>query len=77
MAVFVDGCFWHGCPRCYRLPEDNRPYWKKKLVNNRRRDRRNSRELQGRGWKVLRIWEHRLESERAIAQVISRVRKAL
>lgn len=77
LAVFVDGCFWHGCPRCYRLPEDNRPYWKEKLLYNRRRDRRNSRQLRAKGWKVMRIWEHLLESTRERAQVISRLRNIL
>src|ERR1700737_4090369 len=43
LSVFIDGCFWHGCPKCYRLPEDNRPYWKAKIIGNRRRDRRRTR----------------------------------
>src|SRR6266851_41683 len=63
LAVFVDGCFWHGCPRCYRLPEDNRLYWRKKVKLNRLRDRRNARGLRQRGWKVVRFWEHALERE--------------
>lgn len=62
LAVFLDGCFWHGCPRCYRLPEDNRPYWKAKVLSNRRRDRRRTRELRSRNWRVMRIWEHSLKS---------------
>src|ERR1700686_5489548 len=45
VAVFIDGCFWHGCPRCYRLPEDNRPYWKAKVHSNRQRERRRPRKL--------------------------------
>ena len=77
LAVFVDGCFWHGCRRCYRLPEDNRPYWKAKLLYNRRRDDRNSRRLRARGWKVLRFWEHLLETPPGRAQVASRLRKVL
>lgn len=40
VLVFIDGCFWHGCPKCYRLPEDNRDYWIEKLNRNRRRDRK-------------------------------------
>src|SRR5437870_2457167 len=56
VAVFIDGCFWHGCPRCYRMPEDNRPYWKAKVLHNRRRDQRNTRRLRAGGWRVLRIW---------------------
>ncbi len=62
LVVFVDGCFWHGCPRCYRLPDDNRPYWKAKVMMNRRRDRRRNRELRALGWRVLRVWEHSLKT---------------
>ncbi len=57
LAVFVDGCFWHGCPRCYRAPEDNRTYWRAKVLSNRKRDRRRARELRGLGWRVMRVWE--------------------
>src|ERR1700740_1196337 len=63
VAVFIDGCFWHGCPKCYRLPGDNRPYWKRKMLSNRLRDRTRTRELRPRNWHVLRIWEHSLESK--------------
>lgn len=77
LAVFVDGCFWHGCPRCYRLPQDNRAYWKKKFTGNRRRDCRRSRELRSLGWRVLRIWEHALKSPRDRLHVLKRLRVAL
>ncbi len=60
LAIFVDGCFWHGCPKCFRLPQDNRDYWYKKISNNKQRDRAVTKELNHRGWKVLRIWEHSL-----------------
>lgn len=60
VAVFVDGCFWHGCPRCYRLPQDNRPYWRKKVSANRLRDKRATQHLRSEGWTVLRVWEHSL-----------------
>lgn len=76
-AVFVDGCFWHGCPRCYRLPEDNRPYWKAKVTGNRRRDRRVNRQLRDRGWTVVRVWEHMLESEGGRARFLSKLRAIL
>jgi len=77
LAVFVDGCFWHGCPRCYRLPEDNRPYWRKKVRGNRERDRRNSRLLRRSGWKVLRLWEHSLKNEHLTDLALLKLRKAL
>lgn len=60
LALFVDGCFWHGCPRCYRRPESNRKFWDAKIARNRKRDREVSRELRRLGWGVIRIWEHDL-----------------
>jgi DNA mismatch endonuclease (patch repair protein) len=77
LAVFVDGCFWHGCPRCFRLPQDNRRYWKAKVLSNRRRDRRRNRQLRRKGWRVLRVWEHSLEKPRGLALVAARLRSAL
>lgn len=77
VLVFVDGCFWHGCPKCYRLPEDNRDYWTAKLNKNRRRDRKVSRLLIAEGWKVLRIWEHTLETEVGKRQALRNLTKAL
>jgi DNA mismatch endonuclease, patch repair protein len=62
VAVFIDGCFWHGCARCYRRPASNRAYWDAKVERNRARDRQVRRELRARGWKVLRIWEHELKT---------------
>src|SRR5437016_1095157 len=61
LAIFLDGCFWHGCPRCYRLPQDNRA----------------SRELRSLGWRVLRIWEHTLKSAQGRLEILKRVTAAL
>lgn len=57
VAVFVDGCFWHGCPSHYTAPENNADFWKNKLKRNRERDRRNDRTLRKAGWTVVRYWE--------------------
>ena len=65
IALFVDGCFWHGCPTHGQLPRQNAAYWKLKLANNRRRDQRVKAILRSRGWKVLRFWEHSLRDEAA------------
>jgi len=62
LAVFVDGCFWHGCRWHCRMPHGNREYWKHKISGNRARDRRITRLLRIRGWRVLRIWGHALAS---------------
>jgi DNA mismatch endonuclease, patch repair protein len=72
VAVFVDGCFWHGCPRCYRKPSKNVIYWRAKIVRNRNRDRRVAATLRRDGWKVLRIWEHSL-AEKGVERVIGRL----
>jgi DNA mismatch endonuclease (patch repair protein) len=60
LAVFVDGCFWHACPRHYRIPAGNRAFWRAKLARNQTRDRLVTRSLRRAGWRVLRIWEHEL-----------------
>lgn len=73
VAVFVDGCFWHGCPQCYRPPRHNAAFWRDKLEGNQRRDRRVTRQLRADGWTVLRIWECRVAEPRTL----SRLRTAL
>lgn len=60
LALFVDGCFWHGCPKHCKIPAGNRPFWKKKFAANNARDRRVNRMLRKLGWLVVRIWEHDL-----------------
>jgi DNA mismatch endonuclease (patch repair protein) len=61
VAVFVDGCFWHGCPKCYTRPKTNRAFWDKKRTDNMARDKRVTRQLRWQGWKVIRIWQHSLQ----------------
>lgn len=63
LAIFVDGCFWHGCAQCSSLPSSNAKYWIEKRVRNKTRDRIVTKELRQKGWIVLRIWEHSLKSE--------------
>jgi len=58
LAVFVDGCFWHGCPRCFSGTRRNRKWWTEKIETNRRRDRRMDARLRRLGYKVIHIWEH-------------------
>jgi DNA mismatch endonuclease, patch repair protein len=64
IAIFVDGCFWHGCPCCYRRPKSHQSYWDNKVVRNVARDRRVDEQLKGLGWRIVRIWEHELRSLR-------------
>jgi DNA mismatch endonuclease (patch repair protein) len=63
LAIFVDGCFWHGCPKHLRKPKGNRKFWREKVLRNRKRDRTVTRHLGRAGWRVLRIWEHELKNE--------------
>lgn len=64
VAVFVDGCFWHGCPHCYdgHIPKSNAQYWSSKIEGNMRRDRRAATKLRRNGWAVVRVWECRIHS---------------
>lgn len=72
VVVFVDGCFWHGCPDHYVPPRSSRPFWSRKLEENVRRDSRQTRELEEAGWAVVRIWEH--EVRRDVGRVAQEVR---
>lgn len=73
VAVFVDGCFWHSCPRHSNLPSTNAEFWASKLERNRKRDRLVNRALREKGWSVLRIWEHEIADEKRCASRIARV----
>ena len=61
-VVFVDGCFWHGCAKCYRRPNSNQAYWDKKINGNIARDKRVTRQLRRLGWAVLRVREHEFKN---------------
>ncbi|HEU6449303.1 MAG TPA: very short patch repair endonuclease [Verrucomicrobiae bacterium] len=77
LAVFVDGCFWHGCSRCYsHNPRSNTAFWKEKITRNKQRDRTVSRKLRSEDWKVLRIWEHELTRKNE-TKLLGRIQKAL
>lgn len=70
IALFVDGCFWHGCRRCRQVHHmKNISYWKSKIAGNLKRDKRNNRMLRSLGYGVLRIWEHEVRSERWMAKL--------
>jgi DNA mismatch endonuclease Vsr len=75
LAVFVDGCHWHGCPTCFRQPRTNIEYWKKKINRNKARDRAVTSFLRRNGWRVLRVWEHELRM--SPAKVILGIRRQL
>lgn len=75
VAVFVDGCFWHGCPSHCRLPASNAEYWTRKIARNVARDSSTTARLANLGWSVLRVWEHD-DPAVAAAKVATAVRSA-
>lgn len=76
LAVFVDGCFWHGCPEHTTNPQNNREFWAQKIQRNKDRDRLVNRTLRSKGWRVLRIWQHELIQKNEF-RCIARLRSAL
>lgn len=66
ICVFVHGCFWHGCAHCYTAPASNAEFWKKKVEDNRARDRRVAKQLGDAGWKVVTVWECQLKKRRHV-----------
>ena len=74
LAVFVDGCFWHGCPIHATQPEQNAEFWSQKIARNQARDLLVTRQLRARGWRVLRLWEHDL-TKRYEARLLARLRR--
>ena len=77
VAVFLDGCFWHACPKHYREPGSNVAFWRAKISRNRSRDREVTRSLRRSGWRVVRFWEHDLRRSRSGASIISRLMRIL
>lgn len=74
LAVFVDGCFWHGCRWHCRMPKSRAEYWKPKIARNKRRDLEIRKRLRSLGWRVVRIWEHSLKNQ---DKVVVRLRAIL
>jgi DNA mismatch endonuclease (patch repair protein) len=77
LAVFVHGCFWHGCPNCDRnlTPRTNAAYWQAKFAQNRERDSRNRANLEAMGYRVLVLWE--CEAKASLPDAVDRIREAL
>lgn len=72
IAVFIDGCFWHGCPVHGTRPRSNQAYWDPKLSRNKARDKRNTAMLTSLGWCVIRVWEHEKASD-----VVDRIERGI
>lgn len=76
VVMFVDGCFWHGCPRHGRIPKTRVAFWKAKLARNAQRDREVRSLLRKCGWRVVRVWEHEL-ARKGEARLGRRIQRAL
>jgi len=78
VAVFVDGCFWHGCPEHYTAPKTNAEFWRQKVDTNRNRDSRADAQLRQLGWHPMRLWEHAIiaEVDEAVRLVLATLRAA-
>ena len=77
LTLFVDGCFWHRCPKCYREPKTNAEFWKNKIENNVKRDLKVTKELKQAGWSVIRLWECELKKpQRFLTRIQKKLEKA-
>lgn len=73
VAVFIDGCFWHGCDKCYKEPHTNTTYWRDKIHNNKKRRTFVIKQLRSEGWLVMEFWEHQINQDPgSIIQKIAR-----
>lgn len=75
IAIFIDGCFWHGCKKCIVKPKSNAKFWERKIQQNKKRDRKVNKTLKERSWKVIRIWEHDMtKSNKIISALKDKIR---
>jgi len=70
IAIFVDGCFWHRCPKCFTKPTTNRKFWKDKIKGNVKRDKKVNQLLTESGYTILRFWEHEIKSNLNNAYIV-------
>lgn len=77
LVIFIDGCFYHACPKHGRVPSSNTEYWTSKLERNRQRDAANRARLRHMGFRVWRFWEHDLETRQAIEKTNARLHNRL
>ena len=75
IAIFVDGCFWHGCPQHCRMPHSREDYWTQKIRGNIARDLRVNRELEIAGWLLIRLWEHEIKED--VNHFLSRIMESI
>ena len=76
LAVFIDGCFWHGCAKCRLVPKSNQDYWNEKIHRNKFRDKSVNIDLKKKGWRVVRFWEHEMKHPERLASRMIRFIKS-
>lgn len=77
LAVFVDGCFWHGCPRCGHIPKTRSEFWEAKINRTKQRDRKKRSELRKIGINTLGIWEHELKDISGVNKVVNKIKRKI
>lgn len=77
IAIFIDGCFWHGCPSCYIKPKSNKLYWRKKLSYNKNRRKNVKDKLKADGWKIMEFWECNIrdDTDRIASKIKTKIEK--
>jgi DNA mismatch endonuclease (patch repair protein) len=75
IAVFIDGCFWHGCSTHCRMPSSNVDYWNSKIDKNKIRDKNITKTLRMKGWQVIRIWEHEIKTGKLSQKKLKRIKQ--
>lgn len=75
IAIFVDGCFWHGCPKHYRAPKTRKFYWLPKIKRNKERDKEANKKLKKEGYSVIRIWEHEIRDRSYRKKLLDKIKK--
>ena len=75
IAVFIDGCFWHGCPEHGTLSKSNAKFWRDKIETNQRRDIDTTKRLKAAGWQVIRFWEHEIKED--VEKCVTRVKEKI
>lgn len=77
VALFIDGCFWHGCPRCKKISTRHRTYWSTRIAINRKLDRETARQLRREGWKIVRVLECRIAAPKSVAKITHALGKGI
>ena len=73
-VIFIDSCFWHGCKKHCRMPSSNQTYWQEKIQRNKKRDKEVNRHYRKNDWRIVRIWEHDINSSKTLQKILSNLK---